>query len=105
VAIVVGLGVALLLAGLALAVRADDVISRVTSRRLGSLAPGFAATRWGYQVYAGLVEAIGLAVLGIGWSESWPGATGLFWAGLGLFTGLSLAAIIGEVRTYRGLKR
>ena len=101
----VGLGVALLLVSLGLALRSRDVINRVTSRSLGTLAPGFAATQWGYMVYVGLVQSIGLAVLGLGWSASRPSSITLFWIGSGEFVGLSIAAILGEVRTYRALKR
>lgn len=103
--IVIGLGAALLLASLVLALRTDAVIDRITSRSLGTLAPGFAATRWGFAVYVGLVESIGLAVLGIGLSQRWPSTFNLFWVGSGEFVGLSIAAIAGEVRTYRALKR
>lgn len=104
-AIVTALGVFLMLASLVLALRTDAVIERVTSRSLGSLAPGFAATRVGFGVYVGLVESIGVAVVGLGMSGFWSNALIMFWAGLGGFTGLSIAAIIGEVRTYRALKR
>ncbi len=103
--VAVGLGVALLLVSLVLALLAGAVIDRVTSRSLGTLAPGFAATRWGFAVYVGLVESIGLAVLGIGLSATRPSTFMLFWIGSGEFVGLSIAAIIGEVRTYRALKR
>jgi len=104
-AVVIGLGVALTLVSLGLAVRAKDVISRVTSRPLGTLAPGFAATRWGYAIYVGLVQSIGLALLGLGLSAYRPSTIGLFVVGAGAFVGLSIAAIAGEVRTYRALKR
>jgi hypothetical protein len=105
VAIVIGLGVALILVSLGLALRAKDVISRVTSRPLGTLAPGFAATQWGYAIYVGLVQSIGLALLGLGLSAYRPSTIGLFLVGAGAFVGLSIAAIAGEVRTYRALKR
>jgi len=105
VIVVVGLGAALLLVSLGLAIRAKDVINRVTSRSLGTLAPGFASTPWGYAVYVGLVQSIGLAVLGLGLSAFRPSTITLFWIGLGEFVGLSIAAIAGEVRTYRALKR
>jgi len=105
VVVVVALGVLLMLLSLGLAVRAKDVISRVTSRPLGTLAPGFAATRWGYAIYVGLVQSIGLALLGLGLSAYRPSTIGLFLVGAGAFVGLSIAAIAGEVRTYRALKR
>ena len=103
--VAVGLGVALLVVSLVLALLAGAVIDRVTSRSLGTLAPGFAATRWGFAVYVGLVESVGLAVLGIGLSATRPSTVTLFWIGSGEFVGLSIAAIVGEVRTYRALKR
>jgi Trk-type K+ transport system membrane component len=84
----------------------DAVIRRVTSRSLGELAPGFAATRIGFKVYAALVLYVGLAVAGVGaadWSP-WLGVA-LFFFGLAGFVGASGIAIVGEVRTYRALKR
>jgi len=105
VAIDVGLGAVLLLLSLGLVFRRQYVIDRVTSRPLGSLAPGYAATHWGYAVYVGLVQSIGLAVLGIGLSAYRPSTIELFWIGSGTFVGFSIAAILGEVRTYRDLKR
>lgn len=104
-AVLVGLGVLLLLASLVLALRANDVINRVTSRPLGSLPPGFASRLLGYTVYVGLVQSIGLAVLGLGLSAYRPSTILLFWIGSGEFVGLSIAAILGEVTTYRALKR
>jgi hypothetical protein len=82
------------------------VIRRVTSRSLGELAPGFAASRFGFRVYAGLVGALGLIVVGIAVAQSSPiaGVT-VIAAGLVAFVVLSVIAIRGEVQTYRGLKR
>jgi hypothetical protein len=105
VIVVIGLGAALLLISLGLAVGAKQVINRVTSRSLGTLAPGYAATQWGYMVYVGLVQSIGLAMLGLGLSAYRPSTILLFWIGSGEFVGLSIAAILGEVTTYRALKR
>ncbi|HEX9475188.1 MAG TPA: hypothetical protein VGA41_00905, partial [Candidatus Dormibacteraeota bacterium] len=63
------IGALLTLAGLALLLNlggaGDALIARVTSRSLGELAPGFAASRGGFRIYAILVLAIGVAVLGL----------------------------------------
>ncbi len=99
------LGAALLLISLGMAIGWKQVINGVTSRPLGTLAPGFAATQLGYFVYVGLVQSIGLAVLGLGLSAYRPSTILLFWIGSGEFVGLSIAAILGEVTTYRALKR
>jgi hypothetical protein len=85
---------------------ADAVISRVTSRKLGDLAPGFAASRRGFNIYATLILAVGLFTLGlgvIGWDI--PIGTSLMVLGGISFAGASVIAIAGEIETYRGLKR
>ena len=104
-AIAIGLGVLLLLVSLGLGLGSRYVIDRVTSRSLGTLAPGFAATQWGYLVYVGLVQSIGLTVLGLGLSAYRPSTIMLSVIGSAEFVGLTIAAIIGEVTTYRALKR
>jgi hypothetical protein len=104
VAIVVGLGAALMLVSLGLAIRSQALIDRFTPQPLGSFAAGFAATQWGFLVYVGLVESLGLAVLGVGMSAFRPSTIQLLWVGSGEFVGLAIAAIIGEVRTFRALK-
>ncbi|MDQ6877446.1 MAG: hypothetical protein M3082_07055 [Candidatus Dormibacteraeota bacterium] len=84
---------------------ADALIRRVTSRSLGELAPGYAASRAGLKVYAVLVLAIGVAVAGLGiadWSVARGG--GLLALGVVVFLVASVIAIAGEVRTYRALK-
>ena len=43
----------------------DYVIRHLTSRSLGELAPGFAATRRGLRTYATLLLAIGVVCLGM----------------------------------------
>jgi hypothetical protein len=85
---------------------ADAVIRRVTSRSLGELAPGFAASRGGFRIYAALVLAIGVAVTGLG-VVGQSAAFGVTLLALGLiaFVAASVIAIVGEVRTYRALKR
>jgi hypothetical protein len=108
--VVLAIGVLLSLAGIILlfnvAGAADAVIRRVTSRSLGELAPGFAASRGGFRIYALLVLAIGVAVIGLGvLSQSAVGGVALLGVGLVTFVAASVVAIVGEVRTYRGLKR
>lgn len=84
----------------------DYVIRHLTSRNLGTLPPGYAASRRGFQVYALIVLAIGLFFLGLGLAGSAP-TSGAALIGIGLvaFGFGSVLAIRGEVRTYRELKR
>ena len=83
---------------------ADAVIRQVTSRNLGELAPGYAATRGGFRVYATLILALGVAVTGLGISPGAPlvGAVAMV-LGVVVFAIASVVAIRGEVRTYRAL--
>lgn len=85
---------------------ADVVMRRVTSQPLGELAPGFAATRRGFNTYAALVLAIGISALGLGLA-AWNVQIGTSLIMLGgiTFAGASVIAIAGEVETYRALKR
>jgi len=108
--VVLAIGVLLSLAGIAFLFdvggAADAVIRRVTSRSLGELAPGYAASRSGFKVYAVLLLAIGVAVAGLGIADSSAVlGLGLLLLGLVTFVVASVIAIIGEVRTYRALKR
>jgi hypothetical protein len=85
---------------------AEAVIHRVTSHSLGELAPGYAGTRRGFNVYATLVLAVGLFTLGlavIAWDI--PIGTSLIVLGGISFAGASVIAIAGEIETYRALKR
>ena len=106
---VLAIGVLLCAAGLVLLLNvggaADVVMRRVTSQPLGELAPGFAAGRGGFNVYAALVIAIGVFAVGLGVAGSsvWIGA-GLMVLGGIAFVVASVAAIAGEVKTYRALK-
>jgi hypothetical protein len=85
---------------------ADVVIQRVTSRSLGELAPGFAATPRGFRVYAGLVLTVGIVCVGLGViGRSIPLAAGLIVLGAMAFGIASVIAIAGEVEIYRALKR
>ncbi len=109
-AMVLAIGGLLCAAGLVLLLNvggaADVVMRRVTSQSLGDLAPGFAATRRGFNVYATLVLAIGMFALGLavaGWLV--PIGTSLMVLGGITFAGASVIAIAGEIETYRALKR
>ena len=99
-ALISAVGVALLVN---LAGAGDYLISHLTSRRLGSLPPGYAASKRGFQVYALVVLAIGLVFLGIGLAAS-AVISGLALLALGLaaFAFTSVLAIRGEVVTARG---
>jgi hypothetical protein len=106
----IAIGVLLCVAGITLLFNVggagDAVIRRVTSRSLGELAPGFAASLSGFRVYAGLILSIGVAVAGLGVADrSAVLGVGLFLVGVAVFAAGSLIAIVGEVRTYRALKR
>ena len=107
---VFALGVVLSAAGLVLLFNlggaGDEVIKRVTSQSLGDLAPGFASTRRGFDIYATLVLAVGVFALGLsvaGWFV--PIGTSLMVLGGIAFAGASVIAIGGEIDTYRALKR
>jgi hypothetical protein len=80
----------------------DYVIRHLTSRSLGTLPPGFAASRPGFQVYALLVVGIGLVFLGLGTAATAVTA-GVILIGVGLagFAVASVLAIRGEVTTAR----
>ena len=104
------IGVLLVLAGIALLFNVggagDLVIRRVTSRSLGELAPGYAASPGGFRVYAALILALGVAVTGLGVADqSAVLGAGLLVLGIIAFVVASVIAIAGEVRTYRALKR
>ena len=104
------LGILLLLAGQVLHANlggsADFVIKNLTSRSLGTLAPGYAASTTGFKVYAHLLTAIGMALIGLGILD-WGGNFGEIAVLVGIlyFVIFSVVAIVGEVRTYRALKR
>ena len=106
---IVVIGVLLCLAGVMLLANllgaGDYVIRRVTSRYLGSLPPGYAASKRGFRVYAILVLAIGVVFLGVGVTASTvlPGIV-LLAVGIAAFIATSVIAIRGEVATARGPK-
>ena len=104
------IGVVLSVAGLVLLLNlfgaADEVIRRVTSRSLGELAPGFAASRRGFRIYAVLVLAVGILCVGLAATAIFlPLGAGLLVLGAVVFGIASVIAIVGEVDTYRALKR
>ena len=100
-AILLGAGVAILFD---LGGAAGALTRRVTSRSLGSLAPGYAADPTGLRVYAVLVAGLGLAVAGIGVSPSSPlVGVGALAIGAVVFAIASVLVIAGEVRVYRSL--
>ena len=109
-AVVLVIGVVLSVAGLVLLLNlfgaADEVIRRVTSRSLGELAPGFAASRRGFRIYAVLVLAVGILCVGLAATAIFlPLGAGLLVLGAVVFGIASVIAIVGEVDTYRALKR
>lgn len=108
--VVLAIAVLLCLAGMVLLFNlfgaGEAVIRRVTSRSLGELAPGFAATRRGFKIYAVLILAIGILCLGLAATAVFlPLGAGLLVAGAVVFGIASVIAIAGEVETYRELKR
>ncbi len=76
------------------------VIRNVTSRPLGSLAAGYAATPTGYTSYTFLVGDIGLVLVALYFAVPW-----LILLAVALFVIGSVVVIAGEVVTYRALKR
>ncbi len=82
------------------------VIRNLTSRSLGQLAPGYAASPNGLKIYAGILGAIGLIFAGLAAAATAaiPGLVAMIGGGIA-FIGLSVLAIRGEVETYRALKR
>jgi hypothetical protein len=102
------LGLLILLAGgiLYTKVAGAFLIKNLTSRSLGTLAPGYAASPSGIRVYANVIASFGIVVIGLG-ATDWAGSMGAFVAivGLVMFVAFSAVAIAGEVKTYRALKR
>jgi hypothetical protein len=105
---VTALGLVILLAGgiLYTNVAANFLIKNLTSRSLGTLAPGYAASRSGIRTYSNVIASFGILVIGLGATE-WAGSVGAFVAVVGfvMFVAFSAVVIAGEVRTYRALKR
>ncbi len=110
VGVVLAIGLLLCLAGLVLLFNlfgaGDAVIRRVTSRSLGELAPGFAASRRGFRTYAMLVLAVGILCVGLAMAARFlPLGAAVLVLGAVTFGIASVIAIAGEVETYRSLKR
>ena len=109
-AVVLSFGVILCLSGLVLLLNVfgagDLVIRKVTAKSLGELAPGYAASKRGFRVYATLLLAVGILCMGVGMTAKFlPLAAGLLVVGAVIFGIASMVAIAGEVETYRMLKR
>ena len=94
------LGLVLVISSFALVLGRASVIRRVTSKPLGSLPPGYAATPRGYLAYTFLVFDLGLILLAVNFENPW-----LILGAIGLFVLASIIVIFGEVVTYRALKR
>jgi hypothetical protein len=81
----------------------DYVIRTVTSKYLGSLPPGYAASKQGFRIYALLLLAVGLVCAGFGLTgRLLPIGAGLIVVGALIFGIASVVAITGEVGTARG---
>lgn len=107
---VLSFGVILCLAALVLLLNlfgaGDYVIRTVTAKPLGDLAPGYAASKRGFKVYATLLLAVGILCAGVGMTAKFlPLAAALLVVGAVIFGIASMVAIAGEVETYRMLKR
>jgi len=107
--VILAIGVLLSLVGLVLLLNlfgaAEAIIHRATSRSLGDLAPGFAASRRGFRVYAALILAIGILCIGLAvTTRSLPLGAALLVLGAIIFGIASVVAVAGEVETYRALK-
>jgi len=102
--VVLALGIVICAAGLTLLFNlfgaGDHTIRRVTSRSLGELAPGFAASRNGFRTYAVLVVAVGALAIGLAMENAI-----VLTVSAVVFVVASVVAIAGEVTTYRALKR
>lgn len=108
--VVLAIGVVFFVAGFVLLLNVfaagDYVIRHLTSRSLGQLAPGFAATTRGLRTYATLLLAIGVVCIGLsGVARSVVLAAALLVLGAVTFGVASMVAIAGEIETYRGLKK
>lgn len=109
VAAILVIGGLLTLAGIVLLLNlfgaGDYVIRTVTSKYLGNLPPGFAASRRGFRVYAILVIAVGIVCVGVGLTANLlPIAAVLIVVGAVTFGVASVLAITGEVETSRGAR-
>jgi hypothetical protein len=106
VAAVLVIGVLLALAGVVLLLNlfgaGDYVIRTVTSKYLGTLPPGYAASKRGFRIYALLVLAVGVVCVGFGLTgQVLPIGAALIVIGAVIFGIASVVAITGEVETNR----
>jgi hypothetical protein len=106
VGVVLAIGVLLSAAGIVLLVNlfgaGDYVIRTVTSKYLGSLPPGYAASKRGFRIYSVLVLAVGLVCAGLGLTDRLlPIGAALIVIGAVVFGIASVVAITGEVETSR----
>src|SRR5437899_10344183 len=102
---VIAIGVVLSAAGLVLLFNVggagDMVIKRVTSQSLGDLAPGFASTKRGFNIYATLILAVGVFALGRGVAGSYvPIGTSLMVRVVITWCVASVRAIAGDIVTF-----
>src|SRR5256885_12114478 len=102
VAVVLAIGVLVTVAGAVLLLNlfgaGDYVIRRVTSRYLGTLPPGFAASKRGFRIYAVLVLAVGVLCLGLAASAWLPPLGAALLVGGAITLGVaSMMAIAGQV--------
>jgi hypothetical protein len=110
VALVFAIGVVFFFVGFVLLLNVfaagDYVIRHLTSRSLGQLAPGFAATKRGMRTYATLLLAIGVVCLGLGGiTRNVVIVAALLVLGAMTFGVASVVAIAGEIETYRDLRK
>ncbi len=105
-----GFGFVIALVGLLLTLNVAGfgsyVIAHLTSRSLGSLAPGYAASPKGMRAYGWLITAIGIVIIGVeALIAGIFGGVLLVLAGVVTFLAFSVVIIRGEVKTYRAIKR
>jgi hypothetical protein len=110
VAVLLVIGAFFALAGAVLLLNAGgaaDLVKRyVTSRYVGSLAPGYANSSAGFAVYSRLLTSIGAIFLGIAIADRFALAgLAVLVVGAVAFLALSVIAVRGEIATYRALKR
>ena len=106
VAVLLVFGALLVIAGVALLLdlfgAGGFVIRSVTSKYLGSLPPGYAASKSGFRIYALLVLAVGVVCVGFGLTgRLLPIGAALIVIGAVTFGIASVVAITGEYTTSR----
>ena len=76
---VTALGLVILVAGgiLYTNVASNFLIKNLTSRSLGTLAPGYAASRAGIRTYSNVIASFGILVIGLG-ATDWACTTAAF---------------------------